>query len=51
MRDLTENVIISPGTVGAIHLCGTYKKGETCIVKIIPPFGSASLFDMNFEQK
>jgi len=47
--DLAENVIISPGTIGVIHLYSTYRKGETYNVKITPSTGSPLLFDINYE--
>ena len=47
--DLAENVVISPGTAGVIHLYGTYRKGETYNVEITPPTGFPLLFDINYE--
>lgn len=47
--NLNENVIIPPGAVGVIHLYGTYRKGETYIVKIIPSVSSPLVFDTKYE--
>jgi hypothetical protein len=47
--DLTENVIISPGTNGILHLYGAYRKGGTYNVEITPSIGSALLFNINYE--
>ena len=36
---LTEKIMISPGSVGIIHLYGAYSVGEAYTVKIIPSLG------------
>lgn len=47
--DLNENILISPGVVGVIHLYGIYINGETYIVRIVPSIGPPSDFHIKYE--
>lgn len=46
---LRETIIISPGIVEPIHLYGTYIKGETYTVEIIPSVGAPLKFSKKYE--
>ena len=48
-HDLRENVIISPGSVGIIHLYGAYSVGEAYSVKIIPSLGSPIVLNKKYD--
>jgi len=48
LYDLTENVIISPGSMGIIHLYGAYSAGESYTVKIIPSLGSPIILNKKY---
>jgi len=49
MCNLEENIIISSGTVGVVHLYGTYVNGETYIVKIVSSLGSSLGFNIKYD--
>ncbi len=46
---LTRDIVISPGSIGVIHLYGTYVNGETYTVKITPSFGSPLVFNIKYD--
>ena len=46
---LTENIVISPSNVGAIHLHGSYVNGETYTVKIASSLGSPLILDVKYD--
>ena len=46
--DLTEDIVISPGSVGIIHLYGAYSVGEAYTVKIIPSLGSPIILNKKY---
>ncbi|MDI6904065.1 MAG: hypothetical protein QMD13_01025 [Candidatus Bathyarchaeia archaeon] len=49
IRNLKENIIISPGTVDVVYLYGTYVNGETYTVKIISSLGFPLVFNLKYE--
>ena len=49
MCNLEENITISSGTVGVVHLNGTYVNGETYTVKIVLSLGSSLGFNIKYD--
>lgn len=49
LHDLKENVVISSGGVGMVHLYDEYVKGETYSIKIVPSFGSPINFSVKYK--
>lgn len=46
--DLKENIVVYSGTVGTVQLRGSYVRGETYKVKVVPSFGSPLVFTKKY---
>jgi len=47
--DLTENIVVAPGTIGTVYVWGSYVKGETYNVNVVPSFGSPLVFAKKYD--
>ena len=48
-RSLTQNVQITPGSLGTVYITGTYRKGTTYAVKLVCDNGYSITFDATYE--
>jgi len=49
MHSLSEKVTVAPGAVSMIQLYGTYTKGKTYIVRIVPSVGPSLILEVKYE--
>ena len=49
LHGLTQNVQITPGSLGTVYITGTYRKGTTYAVKLVCDNGYSITFDATYE--